>query len=100
MNAMEHGNEYRADRPGRDPRAARRGPRCASQVTRSRRRRGELARAEAPDLEAKLAGVQKPRGWGLFLIEKMVDEARVTGEGGRRTLELVLRLQGGDDGDA
>ena len=56
---------------------------------------GELAEAEAPDLEAKLEGRQKPRGWGLFLIEKMVDEARVMGEGGGRTVELVLRLEGG-----
>ena len=46
---------------------------------------GELAEPEAPDLEAKLEGRQKPRGWGLFLIEKMVDEARVTSEGGERT---------------
>jgi anti-sigma regulatory factor (Ser/Thr protein kinase) len=59
----------------------------------------ELPEAEQPDIQAKLAGDQKPRGWGLFLIEKMVDEARVTAEGGRRTLELVVRLQGGDDGD-
>jgi anti-sigma regulatory factor (Ser/Thr protein kinase) len=60
----------------------------------------EMGPSETPDLEAKLAGEQTPRGWGLFLIEKMVDEARVTAEGGRHTLELVLRLQGGDDGDA
>jgi hypothetical protein len=28
----------------------------------------------------------------------MVDEANVTGEGSRRTLELVVHLRGGDDG--
>ena len=50
---------------------------------------GELPAPEAPDLEAKLEGRQTPRGWGLFLIEKMVDEAHVTSEGGKRTLELV-----------
>ena len=54
---------------------------------------------ETPDLEAKLAGRQRPRGWGLFLIEKLVDEARVTGGAGARTLELVLRLEGADDAD-
>ncbi len=26
-----------------------------------------------PDLDAKLEGRQKPRGWGLFLIRHMVD---------------------------
>ena len=61
---------------------------------------GALPEPEAPDLEAKLEGRQQPRGWGLFLIEKMVDEANVTSEGGRRTLELVLRLEGGSDGHA
>jgi anti-sigma regulatory factor (Ser/Thr protein kinase) len=59
----------------------------------------ELSEPEVPDLEAKLAGRQKPRGWGLFLIEQMVDEAHVTGGEGGRTLELVVRLQGGEDGD-
>jgi serine phosphatase RsbU (regulator of sigma subunit)/anti-sigma regulatory factor (Ser/Thr protein kinase) len=97
MNAMEHGSEYRDDRPvsikvlqAED---------CVSVQVTDRGGGTELPPAEAPDLEAKLAGEQKPRGWGLFLIEKMVDEARVTGEGGKRTLELILRLQGGDDGD-
>ena len=98
MNAMEHGNEYRADRPVsigvlRSP------DRLRVQVT-DRGDAGELAEAEEPDLEAKLEGRQKPRGWGLFLIEKMVDEARVMSEGGGRTVELVLRLEGGrDDGE-
>ena len=32
--------------------------------------------AVTPDIEAKLAGEQTPRGWGLFLIEQMVDEVR------------------------
>ena len=67
------------------------------QVT-DRGERVALPEPETPDLEAKLAGEQRPRGWGLFLIEKLVDEARVTGGAGNHTLELVLRL-GGDDGD-
>ena len=98
MNAMEHGNEYRPDRPV-SIRVLRSADRLLVQVT-DRGDAGELAKAEEPDLEAKLEGRQKPRGWGLFLIEKMVDEARVTGEGGGRTVELVLRLEGGpDDGE-
>jgi len=97
MNAMEHGSEYRDDRPV-SIRVLHAGDSLLVQVT-DRGGGSDLPPAEAPDLEAKLAGEQKPRGWGLFLIEKMVDEARVTGEGGKRTLELVLRLQGGEDGD-
>jgi anti-sigma regulatory factor (Ser/Thr protein kinase) len=98
MNAMEHGNQYGTDKP------------VSVRVLHSPNRLrvtiadygdvGQAAEPETPDLEAKLEGLQKPRGWGLFLIEKMVDEARVTSEGGRRTLDLVLRLEGGRDGDA
>jgi serine phosphatase RsbU (regulator of sigma subunit)/anti-sigma regulatory factor (Ser/Thr protein kinase) len=97
MNAMEHGSEYRDDRPV-SIKVLQAEDSVLVQVT-DRGGGTELPPAETPNLEAKLAGEQKPRGWGLFLIEKMVDEARVTGEGGKRTLELVLRLQGGDNDD-
>jgi anti-sigma regulatory factor (Ser/Thr protein kinase) len=95
MNAMEHGNEYRADRPV-SIRVLRSGDRLRVQVT-DRGGAEDLAEPEAPDLEAKLEGRQEPRGWGLFLIENMVDEARVTSKGGGRTVELALRLEGGGD---
>jgi serine phosphatase RsbU (regulator of sigma subunit)/anti-sigma regulatory factor (Ser/Thr protein kinase) len=95
MNAMEHGNEYRPERPVR-VRVLRSADRLHVQVT-DQGGAGELAEPETPDLEAKLEGRQKPRGWGLFLIEQMVDEARVTSERGGRTVELVLRLEGGGD---
>jgi serine phosphatase RsbU (regulator of sigma subunit)/anti-sigma regulatory factor (Ser/Thr protein kinase) len=97
MNAMEHGNEYRADRPVAI-RVLHSADRLRVQVS-DHGDAGEPAPREVPDLEAKLEGRQKPRGWGLFLIEKMVDEARVTDEGGGRTVELALRLKGGGDGD-
>jgi serine phosphatase RsbU (regulator of sigma subunit)/anti-sigma regulatory factor (Ser/Thr protein kinase) len=92
MNAMEHGNEYRPDQPV-SIRVLHSADRLRVQVT-DQGGAGELAETEAPDLEAKLEGRQKPRGWGLFLIEEMVDEARVTSEGGGRTVELVMRLEG------
>jgi anti-sigma regulatory factor (Ser/Thr protein kinase) len=94
MNAMEHGNAYQRNRPVTirvlyAPDALR------VQVT-DRGDPAALSAAEAPDIEKKLAGEQSPRGWGLFLIENLVDEARVTSMGGKRTLELVLRLGGGN----
>jgi anti-sigma regulatory factor (Ser/Thr protein kinase) len=98
MNAMEHGSGYRADRRV-TIRVLRSDDRLRVQVS-DLGGATDLPTREAPDIEKKLAGTQTPRGWGLFLIEKMVDEANVTGEGGRRTLELVLRLQGDDDGDS
>jgi hypothetical protein len=35
---------------------------------------------EVPDLEAKLVGLQTPRGWGLLLIRNMVDEMHITSD--------------------
>jgi serine phosphatase RsbU (regulator of sigma subunit)/anti-sigma regulatory factor (Ser/Thr protein kinase) len=55
----------------------------------------ELTEAEVPDLDAKLAGLQKPRGWGLFLIQQMVDRVEIVREGERQTVVLTLEL-GGD----
>ena len=66
MNAIEHGNQYdpaldvqvecgngahpgACERPGAGP---------------------DIPDAVTPDIEAKLAGEQTPRGWGLFLIGK------------------------------
>ena len=81
MNAMEHGNGY-----------ARRRSRIRVLRDRSSVRvlitdaggAATLPEREAPDLEAKLAGRQTPRGWGLFLIEELVDATRVTVNGERR----------------
>jgi anti-sigma regulatory factor (Ser/Thr protein kinase) len=52
---------------------------------------------EAPDLDAKLAGRQSPRGWGLFLIQEMVDRVNVVRGDSSYTLELVLFREGQDD---
>jgi serine phosphatase RsbU (regulator of sigma subunit)/anti-sigma regulatory factor (Ser/Thr protein kinase) len=54
--------------------------------------------AEQPDLDAKLAGLQRARGWGLFLIRNMVDRVEVTPGDGRQTVTLTLKLEGDDDG--
>src|SRR5919106_4916785 len=57
-----------------------------------------LSHRESPDLEAKLEGRQNPRGWGLFLIESMVDEMDVTSDGTTRTVELIFHLKGDGHG--
>jgi serine phosphatase RsbU (regulator of sigma subunit)/anti-sigma regulatory factor (Ser/Thr protein kinase) len=97
MNAMEHGNEYRADRPVSI--RVIHTPKRLSVHVKDSGDPGELPSPEKPDLEAKLEGRQKPRGWGLLLIEEMVDETRVTSEGQGRTVELALRLEGGGHDD-
>ncbi len=48
--------------------------------------------AETPDIERKLAGEQKPRGWGLFLIEHMVDAMDVTTDDVAGTQTVSLRM--------
>jgi serine phosphatase RsbU (regulator of sigma subunit)/anti-sigma regulatory factor (Ser/Thr protein kinase) len=45
---------------------------------------------EAPELERKLAGEQRSRGWGLFLIEHMVDAVEVRQEPPGQTVTLRL----------
>ncbi len=98
MNAMEHGSGYSAEKPVTisvlaDDAAVR------VRITDLGGSPAARDEAEVPDLEAKLAGLQRPRGWGLFLIEKMVDETRETSDERSHTLELAVRLKGGDDGD-
>lgn len=43
-----------------------------------------------PDLSAKLAGLQSPRGWGLFLMQHMVDELNVRSTATGHTVELII----------
>ena len=54
--------------------------------------------AESPDIEAKLAGEQKPRGWGLFLIKNMVDSMDVTSDGSTQTVTLSMAREERTDG--
>ncbi len=96
MNAIEHGNRGRADLPVRIEVGALSGAVIVRITDHGDGRK--IPEATTPDLEAKLAGLQTPRGWGLFLIKNMVDEMRVTGDERHHTMELVMRLQGGTDG--
>src|SRR4051812_25860590 len=92
MNAIEHGNRFRAELPV-SIRVLRRGDHLSVRIADVGGGAGAEP-PEVPDLQAKLDGRQPPRGWGVFLIEKLVDEARETSEDGRHTLELVVRLKG------
>jgi serine phosphatase RsbU (regulator of sigma subunit)/CHASE1-domain containing sensor protein/anti-sigma regulatory factor (Ser/Thr protein kinase) len=97
MNAMEHGNRYNPDVP------------VKIQVWLLEERllvriidRGSAplpsSTKEVPDLETKLESMQTPRGWGLFLIQNMVDEIRVSANPDHHTIELVMHLGGGEGG--
>ena len=96
MNAIEHGNQSNPELPV-EIGIRREVDTLLVRITDEGGER-EIPEAETPDLEAKLEGLQKPRGWGLFLIKNMVDDLRVTTDGIHHTVELVMRLEGGDDG--
>jgi serine phosphatase RsbU (regulator of sigma subunit)/anti-sigma regulatory factor (Ser/Thr protein kinase) len=93
MNAMEHGNHYD---PGKTVavRVVAEPDRVRVQITDHGGAPADRE-TEVPDIEAKLAGLQRPRGWGLFLIKNMVDEAHESSDGHLHTLELVMHLGDG-----
>lgn len=92
MNAMEHGNHYNPEIPvvlellsseqGLAVRISDQGDQQSIQMP------------AVPDIEAKLAELQSPRGWGLFLIQHMVDDMRILSEEHSHTIELIVHLEG------
>ena len=95
MNAIEHGNGNRPELPVVVSVVA-----DDTDVTvRITDQGGErvLPEVETPDLEAKLAGLQTPRGWGLFLIQNMVDRLETTVDQHHHTIELTMHLKEAPD---
>ena len=95
MNAMEHGNEYDPARPVAIKVLANE---SAVRVRISDQGEGvKIDRhGEIPDIDAKLAGEQTPRGWGLFLIEKMVDEMAIEQDETQHTIVLTVNIDRAD----
>jgi anti-sigma regulatory factor (Ser/Thr protein kinase) len=97
LNAMEHGNHYRAELPVLIEVST---SEADLSVKITDEGSGPPAfHSETPDIEAKLEGMQTPRGWGLFLIKNMVDDMNVTGDEHHHTVELILYLDGQAEGD-
>ena len=97
LNAMEHGNHYRVELPVLIKVSV-------SEVDLSVKITDEGSgppafHSQTPDIEAKLEGMQTPRGWGLFLIKNMVDGMNVTGDEHHHTVELILHLDGRAEGE-
>jgi serine phosphatase RsbU (regulator of sigma subunit)/anti-sigma regulatory factor (Ser/Thr protein kinase) len=97
MNAIEYGSQGRPDVPvdvvvetTRDSIVVRITDRALSGAV--------PTDAESPDIELKLAGEQKPRGWGLFLIRNMVDSMDVTSDGSTQTVTLTMAREERTDG--
>jgi serine/threonine-protein kinase RsbW len=100
MNAIEHGNQNRAEIPvevevtqdGDDIIVAISDQ--GGEASAGDKAPAEPAEPEEPDLVKKLEGGQSPRGWGLFLIRNMVDAVKVTTNGQRHTIWLTMRTGG------
>jgi len=98
MNAMEHGNHYLPDRPvyikvlaSQAALSVRITDHGGTRILPSE------SGIEVPDIEAKLAELQTPRGWGLFLIKHMVDEMNISSDASHHTVELIMYLKGEDN---
>jgi anti-sigma regulatory factor (Ser/Thr protein kinase) len=91
MNAIEHGNRNDPTIPVKITAAVE----GRDLVVRIRDEGGDRAIpiTETPDIDAKLRGEQSPRGWGLFLIQQMVDRLRVATDGRYHVAELVVHLE-------
>jgi anti-sigma regulatory factor (Ser/Thr protein kinase) len=97
LNAIEHGNRGRYDLPV-VIRVLVAGQTLLVRVT-DQGQGGSIVKPEAPNLAAKLVGRQPLRGWGFFLIEKLMDEYRITTNEAHHTIELFLYLEGGKNDD-
>jgi anti-sigma regulatory factor (Ser/Thr protein kinase) len=95
MNAIEHGNHSQPEVPVGVEVTVANGDIIVT-ITDQGGAPEEAGPGAEPDLAAKLAGQQAPRGWGLFLIRNMVDAMDVTTEGTRHTIRLVMRAAGSD----
>lgn len=93
MNGMEHGNQYQPDSMIEMQVLAS----TTSIVVRVRDQGGGRTRPlsvlDPPNLEAKLAGLETPRGWGLFLIKNLVDEMHEITEDHSHTVEVVIHYK-------
>jgi serine phosphatase RsbU (regulator of sigma subunit)/anti-sigma regulatory factor (Ser/Thr protein kinase) len=97
MNAIEYGSQGRADVPVEIEVEAT--PENVIVRVTDRALSGKVPdQAETPDIDLKLAGAQKPRGWGLFLIKSMVDSMDVTGDGSSQTVTLTMAREERTDG--
>ena len=88
MNAMEHGNRYQSELTADIE--VRTSSQQLSVLITDQNSDGTISLPDQPDLEAKLSGEQSPRGWGLFLIENMVDEMHLHAGNGHHTIELIV----------
>jgi anti-sigma regulatory factor (Ser/Thr protein kinase) len=50
----------------------------------------EMIQYVEPNIESKVAGLESPRGWGMFLIRNMVDDLRITSDENHHVVEMYF----------
>jgi serine phosphatase RsbU (regulator of sigma subunit)/anti-sigma regulatory factor (Ser/Thr protein kinase) len=90
LNAMEHGNQYQDDLPV-EIRVFTMQDRLVVRI-KDQGVGDSIPDDTQPDLDAKLAGEQSPRGWGLYLIKNMVDELHTAQDDTHHIVDLVVNL--------
>lgn len=98
LNAMEHGNGFRPELMA-NVKVLLSDEALAIQITDHGGGKA-IPVSQTPDLEAKLAGLQSPRGWGLFIIKNMVDEMHITSDDVHHTVEIIMYRKGEGHGKA
>jgi serine phosphatase RsbU (regulator of sigma subunit)/anti-sigma regulatory factor (Ser/Thr protein kinase) len=96
MNAIEHGNQNRPEVPVSITVLA--SPVALAVRIADQGGGRPIPEPATPNLDAKLAGLQTPRGWGLYLIKNLVDEMHIGGDETQHTIELILYLEGAGHG--
>lgn len=89
MNAIEHGNKLDA--------ATRVGIRLTLdngrlQVTVQDKGSG-IGKIRAPDLDSRIEGKTDPRGWGIFLIENLMDEVTFESTAEGNVVKMIIYLE-------
>lgn len=90
LNAMEHGNHHQEDLPV-EIRVFTTDDRLVVRI-KDQGVGSPIPDSTQPDLDAKLAGEQSPRGWGLYLIKNMVDELQTTQDETHHIVDLIINL--------
>jgi len=90
MNAAEHGNHLRSDRTVGFTVAST--PAKITVTITDQGAGGPIAWPPEPNLDAKLAGLETARGWGLFLISRLVDQCEVRATPTGNSVELTMLL--------
>jgi anti-sigma regulatory factor (Ser/Thr protein kinase) len=93
LNAIEHGNGNQSEHNVTVQILAS-SPSIAVRIKDNSVNGGEIPVMVQPDLAAKIAGVESPRGWGMYLIYQLADQVIVTQGEHYHQVEILMYREG------